>query len=127
MAIFNSLLAARVTYNTDINGIGRLGNVSAVGSVGSRQLLENIISDIIGALTVIAGIWFIYQIILASISWIGSNGDKQSIQVAQKRIVNSFIGLLVTVAAYAVTGVVGRFLGMPGIFDIAGTLTNLTP
>lgn len=110
-----------------ITGIGTIGNITAGTQIGAFSLLETIISNIIGALTIIASIWFIYQIILASISWISSNGDKQNIQTAQKRITNSFLGLFVAVAAYSVTALVGRFLGMPDIFKISTTLLKLHP
>jgi hypothetical protein len=111
----------------NITGIGPLGNVADTSTGTAFSLFELLVSNIIGALTVIASIWFIYQIILASISWISSNGDKQNIQTAQKRLTNSFLGLLVAVMAYSVTALIGKFLGMPGIFNVAATLNTLHP
>jgi hypothetical protein len=125
--MLSHLLAGPVPLG-NISGIGLLGNTAPHSDPsGAMTLFERILSNLIGALTVIASIWFLYQIILAAIAWIGSNGDKQNIQIAQKRLTNSFLGLFVTVAAYTVTALVGRFLGMPGIFNISVTLMNLHP
>ena len=122
------LLAAETSLG-NITGIGPMGNTAeaSLPRLATFQMLEKVLSNIIGALTIIASIWFIYQIILASFSWISSNGDKQNIQTAQKRLTNSFLGLIVTVAAYSVTALIGRFLGIPDIFNIAMSIAGLHP
>ena len=119
------LLAAETTLGP-ITGIGPLGNTfTSFGS--SFIMLETILSNLIGALTIVASLWFIYQILLSALSWISSNGDKQNIQTAQKRLTNSFLGLLVAVVAYSVTALIGRILGMPNIFQLSAVLTTLHP
>jgi branched-subunit amino acid transport protein AzlD len=124
-------LLATETPIGNITGIGTLGLSNTVGSplgfTSTAMLLEKILSNLIGALTIVASLWFIYQILLSALSWISSNGDKQNIQTAQKRLTNSFLGLLVAVAAYSVTALIGRILGMPNIFDVAFTIAGLHP
>lgn len=70
-----------------------------------------IISNIIGLMTIIAGIWFMFQFIIGGYGWLTSGGDKAGIQAAQSRITNAFIGLIVVVAAYAIIYIIGELLG----------------
>lgn len=72
------------------------------------------ISAIVGFLTIVAGLWFIFQFIIGAIQWLASSGDKAALTTAQQKLTNSFIGLILVVAAIAVVKLVGVFLG----FDI---------
>lgn len=98
-----------------------LGNIQGVGPLGTNAIqnastaalsLDLIISNVIGLMTILAGIWFFYQIIISALAWISSGGDKQNLQTAQKRMTNAVIGLFIVVASYAIIGVVGKFLGL---------------
>jgi hypothetical protein len=63
-------------------------------------------------MTILAGIWFFFQIIVSALAWISSGGDKQNLQTAQKRLTNAVTGLFIVVASYAIVGVIGLFFGL---------------
>ena len=95
-----------------LNGIGPYGNVST--STAPFANLALLISNLIGFLTLVAGIYFLFRIITTGFKWITGGHDKQAIQDAQKQLSNAILGLLIVVLSYTLVGIVGLFLG----FDI---------
>ncbi len=123
----SSRLLAGVVNLGNMSGIGPLGNVGGPGQEhynDAFQRVETLISNVLGLLTIIAGIWFLLQIILAALSWINSGGDKQNIQTAQKKLTHAFIGLFIVVIAYALVGLIAKFLGL-NIFDFVITFGSI--
>lgn len=70
-------------------------------------------------LSVAAVAFFIY-LVYGGIRWIMGNGDKGKIEEARATITQGFLGLTVTVAAWAIFLLVDYFLGL----DIANTSSN---
>lgn len=106
-----------------IQGIGPLGDCVTSTSKANIQFAD-IVSITIGVMTVGAGIWFIFQIIVGAISWIGSAGDKAQLQTSQKRITNAVIGLVIVIAAVTITSLVGELLGFPILNIDIGSLVQ---
>lgn len=75
---------------------------------------ELLISRIIGVMTVIAGIWFIFTLFIGAIGWITAGGDKGAVETARKRIANGLTGLVIVLIAVFIISFVGQLLG----FDI---------
>ena len=71
-------------------------------------------SAIIGLLTVISSLYFIFQLVTGAVQWISSGGEKSGLQQARDKITNGLIGLVIVVASIAIVSVIGTFLG----FDI---------
>src|SRR3989344_4356726 len=80
--------------------------------------LGQFISAILAAVLVIATLAAFVFLLLGGLSWITSGGDKAAVEGAQKRIQAAIIGLFVVFAAWAIMLVVGRFLGVPNIFQL---------
>jgi len=99
------------------------GNADNTKQVGTK--LNAIISSIIGVLTVIAGLWFLIQIIVAGYGWIGSGGDGKKVTEARDKITNSLIGLLMVVIAWIIVAIVGQLIGL-NILNPGETLSTLT-
>jgi len=78
----------------------------------ATDYLTIIISNVIGGLTIGAGIWFIFQFIIGAYEWMTCAGDQAKLQAAHKRITNAFVGLALVVAAYAIIWIVGKLLGL---------------
>jgi len=97
------------------SGLGPFGDISW-GTTGQTagEKLGSALSAIIGLMTVIAGLFFLIQLITGGIQWVGSGGDKAGLQQAQQKITNGFLGLTIVVAAIAVSKILSIFLG----FDI---------
>jgi hypothetical protein len=94
------------------NIIGKLGSAGdASGGVTALKSVTTVISSIIGLLTVIAGIWFIFMFLIGGYTWMTSMGDKHKLQEARDRIVNALIGLVIIVAGWGVLAMVGQFFG----------------
>jgi len=74
--------------------------------------LENFLSTVIGFLTIIASIYFVVNFLIAGVSWVTASGDAGKIQSARDRMIQSTIGLVVIVGAYAIIGLIGTVLGL---------------
>ena len=79
---------------------------------GSLTTMELVISDVIGILTVVGGILFLYSFLQGSLSWVTAGGDSGKIQKARDQMIQGVIGLIVIVAAYAIIGLVGTIVGV---------------
>ena len=122
-----SRLLAQSSVNLgNISGIGPYGQNSA-GPNTAVMMFVSLISNTIGLMTILAGIYFLFQLIISGYRWISSGGDKQDVSDAQKRITNSLIGIVLVVAAYSLNALIGYILGLDTI-NIGGLIIdNLTP
>lgn len=99
-------------------GLGPFANglTSPLGSI------LNLVSSIVGVLTIFASIWFLFQILYAGYEWISAGGDAKKIGSARDRITHAFIGLLIVVGSWSLLALTGQFLGYdtlvdPAVFD----------
>lgn len=79
--------------------------------VYAAGIFTDIISRIIGVMTIVAGLWFIFQFIIGGYSYMTAGGDPQKMGQATQKITSALIGLLVIVAAYAIISLLGALLG----------------
>ena len=95
-------------------GEGPLSNPEGTG-VGT---FSKFLSSIIGLMTIIAVIWFIFSFLIGALGIITAGGDKAALESARKKIVNAIIGLVVTIAAVFIVSLIGTLLGIPDILDL---------
>ena len=95
---------------------------SGSGIAGS---LSNVLSNIIGFITFIAGIAFIFYFMIGAINWITSAGDTAKSQKARSMFTNALIGLAITVMAYPIASVLGKLFGIP-LTSPADLINSLT-
>lgn len=107
-----------------ITGIGPLGNFTPVDAA---RIFGSIISSIIGFLTVVAGLWFIFNIIIAGYGWLSAGGDKQKLADAQAKLTSSVIGLLVVVVAIFFVRFVTALLEIELVLDPVKVIERLQP
>jgi len=81
--------------------------------------LGKFISALLAAILVIATLAAFIYLLLGGLSWITSGGDKAAVEAAQKRIQAAILGLFIVFAAWAVMLVIGRFLGIPNVFQLS--------
>lgn len=91
-------------------GLGPFGSVGG-GSTSGLTAITKIVSSVIGVMTVVAGLWFLFQITIAGIAWISAGGEKSKLTEAKDRLTNAFIGLVIVVAGWAILALAGQFLG----------------
>ena len=106
--------------------MGPFGNIrwgeGAEGATKALMSFTSVISNIIGFITIIAGIWFMFQFITAGISWISAGGNKESVAGARDRMRNALIGMVIVVAAWAIVGLMGDLLGLDILIQKPGKL-----
>lgn len=99
-------------------------NLSSGDTAKVGNQLNKVISAIIGFMTIVAALWFIFQLIIAAYGWINAGGDKHNVEMARDRIINSIIGLVIISAAWIIVGVLGKILGI-NILNPGEVLQNL--
>lgn len=97
-----------------LKGLGPLGEVNQTNAPG---LFAKTISLAIGFMTIVAAIWFLFNIIISGYQWLSSGGDKQKLSEAQSKLTNSIVGLVIVVIAIFVTRLVVELLGIPNLLD----------
>lgn len=88
--------------------------------------LETIISNVLGLLTVLAGLFFVMIFFLAAFKWLSAGGDSSKVQKARDEMVQAVLGLVVIVAAYGIIGIIGTIVGI-NILQPAQQLLELVP
>ena len=108
-------------------GFGPLGleNVDILST--APLIFSTIISNIIGFLTVVAGLWFIFNVIIAGYGWLAAGGDKQKLGEAQAKLTSSVIGLTVVVVGIFFVRLIATLLGIKLILDPLGAILELMP
>lgn len=111
-------------------GLGPLAGIfctttdKVAAKVEAGNQLNKLISTIIGVMTAVAALYFIFQFIIAGMQWISSGGEKNNLEEARNKITNSLIGLIIVVAAWIIIGVIGNIIGLD-ILNPGGILQNL--
>jgi len=85
----------------------------AFSGSGISGSLSNILSNVIGFITLIAGLAFIMYFMIGAINWITSAGDTSKSQKARSMLTNALIGLTITVLSYSIASILGKLFGIP--------------
>jgi hypothetical protein len=88
---------------------GNIANPTNYHSEGGSGLFT-LLSNIFKLAGVIAGIFFIVQVIIAGYEYISSNGDPKKTEAALAKITQSLIGLAIVAGAFVIASVVGSIL-----------------
>ncbi len=83
------------------------GHISAEPRIYS---LTDAISKIIGIALSLVGIVFLGLIIYGGYMWMTARGNEQAVEKAKNIIINSVIGLVIILAAYGITTLMGTIL-----------------
>jgi len=83
-AFSNAKDAATTTYNTSLS-------------------VEAVVSDVISTVLALIGVLFVVLMISAGFQWMTAAGNETKIDKALSIIKTSFIGLIIVIAAYAIT------------------------
>ncbi len=74
--------------------------------------LGKLMGNLVLVAFVVAALFFLFQVIIGGISWINAGGDPKALDAARSRITNAVIGLIIVVAAFAVSLIVTTVLGI---------------
>lgn len=87
------------------------GGMNPQPDAGSK-ILGNLISSFIGIALIGAFLMAFVFLLLGGLQWITSGGDKNALEQARDKIMNAFIGLIIVASTWAITQLVGNFLGI---------------
>lgn len=94
--------------------LGIFGNIENptkyTGAEG--QGLFALISNILKLAGLVAGLFFIVQIIMAGYAYLTAENDPKKLQDAFAKIWQSIIGLLIVASAFVLAALIGRILGI---------------
>ncbi len=110
-----------------LEGLGPLGdtpNLITGSGQGALNLFFKIISAIVGIMTIVAAIWFVFQFFIGAIQIMTSSGDKTKMQEASGRITQAVIGILIVIGAIFFISLIGSLTGL-NILGPWDWITNL--
>ena len=74
--------------------------------------LGELFSALLTLVFFVAGLLFFVNLLFGGIQWISSGGDPKALESARGRLMNSFIGLVIVVAAFAIALIIETVLGI---------------
>lgn len=122
----NKLLAQGTTIKGEWKPFGGYAPDVANGPAVAAEQFTKFASNLVGLLTTVGGLMFMLYFILGGLSWITAGGDKAKVDDAKAKMTNAAIGLIIIVAAYAISYIVGQVLGI-NILEPAEILDTLNP
>ncbi|MEK7665517.1 MAG: hypothetical protein AAB337_01405 [Patescibacteria group bacterium] len=97
---------------TELTTVGDAG----YGTSGGPQSLTTTIGTIISTVLGLLGIIFLILAVYAGFLWMTSQGSEEKVKKAQQILTSSIIGLIITLAAYAIADfIVGEALTATGV------------
>jgi hypothetical protein len=106
--------------------IGTLEGLGSIGTGDPVSTIASIISTAIGIMTIIAGIYFIFNLLTASVSMITQAGEKGALEAGRIKITHSIIGLLVTISAIFIVGMLTTILGIPNFLNFSYLINQIS-
>lgn len=97
-----------------LHGVGPLGNAD---QSHAGDTFNSALSKVIGVMTVVAFIWFTFQVVIGAIRIVASGGDKGAIESARKQITTGIVGVVIVVAAIFIVSLLGTILGLNSILN----------
>jgi hypothetical protein len=92
-------------------GLGNLGT-TFVGPGSGASFLSALLSTVITIILIVGGLYFFFQLITGAVAWIGSGGDKASLEEAKGKIANAGIGLILLFSAWAIITLIEDVFGV---------------
>ncbi len=81
-----------------------------IKNAGGGGGLPAIIGTVVGAALSFVGVLFLLLMIYGGIVWMTSQGNEQQVEKARNLIIAAIIGLIIVLAAYAITSFIGEQL-----------------
>lgn len=122
MDLNHKFLAAKL--DVDLGG-WFVGSDPGKSNTVATTLGSNLLSTIIGVMTIIGVIYFLFQIVVAGYGMLSSEGDKKKIEDSRTRITQGLLGVVIIIMAVTLVSLVGTILGVPNILDLNAILTTI--
>lgn len=102
-------------YLADIT-LDPIQNPSAyqAGDIGTTTTsFENLLSNVLIVLTIVAGLAFVLWFLIGGLTWITAGGKSDKVEQAKTMMTNGAIGLIIVAVSYAIAWIVGAAVGIP--------------
>lgn len=125
--IFHKLIAAATDdifgqISPPISGLPE--GITQTGEMPGVVALINIVLRII---FIVAGVYALFNIIIAGMTFIGAGGDPKKVVQAWEKIWQSFLGLVIIVCSFLIAAIIGIILFGDPTYILNPKLTPLTP
>jgi hypothetical protein len=80
-----------------------------ISTLSGSEFVSRLISSLIGFGIVVGGTIFVFMLIIGSVQWITSGGDKGANEAARSKITSALVGLVILFALFAIVNLVGCF------------------
>lgn len=117
----------KLSPDSGFRGFGKLGLENVTDTSTAGDIFNNFLSSVIGIITIIGFIWFVFLVITGALSIMTSGGDKAKAESARQRLTTGLVGLVILIAAVFIIDLVGKLLGIENILDPATLLNNISP
>ena len=107
------------------DGLTGQGPLGLEGGEDPGDIFNKYVSSIIGLITIIAIIWFIFLFVFGSFGIMTSGGDKAALESAKKRLTTGVIGLIIVISAIFMIQVIGELLGLEGFLNPAQLIEDI--
>lgn len=87
-------------------GVDKFNAAVGAGNIGIVLFASNMIKLV----TVIAGIWALFNLIMAGFKYITASNDVKAVETAWQSIYMSLIGLIIIVSSFTITAVISYVL-----------------
>jgi len=92
---------------------GYLGNEVGTGGLNGNSVMTDIpqaIGRIVGIVLSLVGVFFFLLMIYGGFTWMFARGNEQNVEKAKSIIQSAIIGMIIVLAAYAITVFIGSAL-----------------
>lgn len=109
-------LIAQAAVATPSGNLGTFGAPSSAfaptSGAEAATTLERLLSVALGGFTIVAGLYFLFLLLIAAYGWIGAAGDVAKVKKARDTMRDGLVGMIILVGAYALAGIIGSMLGL---------------
>ena len=116
-------IAAVKDIGDPLNTTGPLGTPGE----SAPSLFNKIISSVVGIITIIAFVYFMFTLIAGAIGIITAGGDTGKLEDSRRRLTTGIVGVIVVIAAIFIVDLIATLLGIPDFLDPGGVISRLTP
>lgn len=96
----------------EIPGGGNRWSPKTYATPDVTDIFNNVVSVLIGIITITAALYFMFQIFLSGYDWISASGEPNKVASARNKMTYAIMGLAIVVAAYAIVGLIANVLGI---------------
>jgi hypothetical protein len=89
-----------------------MSDAPGLGTIDINVDVTAIVANLIRVAYFLAALFFLIQLFIGGISWINAGGDSKALDAARQRITNAIIGLVIVVAAFAISVIVTSALNI---------------